>query len=191
MATKASPNKPIAVRYARALLQLANERQQAEAVSSELKGLAQVLDGNPSFAGLIADPGVSQATRHGILERTFSGRVSPVMMNFLGLLNSKGRLGLLRDVIDVYDDLLEEQLGNVEVDVTVAQRLSDAQLATVRERVSTAIGRNAVVHQYVDESIIGGLVLRVQDKLIDTSVRAQLAALKQQMLAARPKAAAV
>src|SRR5918998_669583 len=81
----------------------------------------------------------------------------------LGLVNSKGRLGLLREIIEVYDDLLEEQLGNVEVDVTVAQRLSDEQLEQVRQRVSKAIGRNAVVHQYVDESIIGGLVLRVQD----------------------------
>ena len=188
MATKASPNKPIAVRYARALLQLANERQQAEAISSELKGLAQVMDGNPGFAGLIADPGVSEATRQGIIERTFGGgRVSPVMMNFLGLLNSKGRLGLLRDVIDVYDDLLEEQLGNVEVDVTTAQRLSPDQVEQVRQRVSAALGRNAVVHQYVDEAIIGGLVLRVQDKLIDASVRFQLEQMRRQLLGATPK----
>jgi len=75
----------------------------------------------------------------------------------------------------------------VEVDVTVAQRLSDEQLATVRERVSTAIGRNAVVHQYVDESIIGGLVLRVQDKLIDASVKHQLETIRRQMLQAAAK----
>ena len=109
------------------------------------------------------------------------------MSNFLGLLNSKGRLGLLREIIDEYDDLLEAQLGNVEVDFTVAQKLTPEQLETARQRVSSAIGRNAVIHQYVDESIIGGLVLRVQDKLIDASVRQQLESMKRQLLAAATK----
>jgi F-type H+-transporting ATPase subunit delta len=188
MATKSSPNKPIAVRYARALLQLANQRQEAESIRSELQGLSQVLGASPTFAAIVADPGVSEGTRHTLIQRTFgNGRVSPTMLNFLGLLNSKGRLGLLREIIESYDDLLEEQLGNVEVDVTAAQRLTPEQLEQVRQRVSNALGRNAVVHQYVDEGIIGGLVLRVQDKLIDASVRFQLEQMRRQLLAATPK----
>ena len=188
MASNASPNKPIAVRYARALLQLANQQQDAESIRSELQGLSQVMDASPAFAALVADPGVSEATRHNLIQRTFGGgRVSPTLLNFLGLLNSKGRLGLLREIIEAYDDLLEEQLGNVEVDVTTAQRLSPDQVEQVRQRVSAALGRNAVVHQYVDEAIIGGLVLRVQDKLIDASVRFQLEQMRRQLLAAAPK----
>jgi F-type H+-transporting ATPase subunit delta len=70
------------------------------------------------------------------------------------------------------------------VDVTVAQRLSPDELENVRRRVSQALGKDAVVHQYVDESIIGGLVLRVQDQLIDASVRYQLDAMKQRLLQA-------
>jgi F-type H+-transporting ATPase subunit delta len=185
--TTASHNKPVAARYARALLELANKDGQAEPVREELKGLAEVLNTSAPFAAAIADPGVSEATRHDLLTKAFAGRVSPLMLNFLGLVNSKGRLGLLREIIEAYDDLLEEQLGNVEVDVTVAQRLSGDQLETVRQRVSTAIGRNAVVHQYVDESIIGGLVLRVQDKLIDASVKHQLETIRRQMLQAAAK----
>ena len=106
---------------------------------------------------------------------------------FLRLLNVKGRLGLLRQIDQAFDDLLDEQFGKVEVDVTVAQRLSDDELEQVRQTVGAALKRDAVIHQYVDESIIGGLVLRVQDRLIDSSVRAQLAAIKEQMLAARPR----
>ena len=109
------------------------------------------------------------------------------MMNFLGLLNSKNRLNILSEVIEAYDHLLDEERGIVEVDVTVAQRLTPEQLETVRERVGTALKRNAVVHQYVDESIIGGLVLRVQDKLIDASVRNQLEMMRRQLLQAAPK----
>lgn len=187
MASAASRNAPVVTRYARALLQLANERQQADAVRAELNGLTEVFKASPQLAGLLADPAVSEDSRASLLQRVFSGRLSPTLMNFLGVLNVKGRLGLLPDMIEAYNDLLEEQLGNVEVDVTVAQRLDAGQLDEVRQRVSQALGRTAVVHQYVDESIIGGLVLRVQDKLIDASVRFQLEQMRKRLMAAVPK----
>ena len=187
MASAASRNAPVVARYARALLQLANERKEAEAVRGDLNALAEVFKANPKLAVLLADPAVSEASRGSLLQRVFGGRLSPTLMNFLGVLNAKGRLGLLPDMIEAYDDLLEEQLGNVEVDVTVAQRLDAEQLEQVRQRVSQALGRTAVVHQYVDESIIGGLVLRVQDKLIDASVRFQLDQMRRRLLEAVPK----
>jgi F-type H+-transporting ATPase subunit delta len=117
----------------------------------------------------------------------FRGKVSPLMMNFLGLLNSKRRLGILHGITHAYEDLLDEQLGKIEVDVTVAQRLSPDQLEQVRQRVSQALGKTAVIHQYVDESIIGGLILRVEDRMINASVKYQLEAMRQQLLASRSK----
>ena len=187
MSHAATAATPIANAYARSLLELANEQQQAEAIGEEMRGVRQLLDESPTFADVLANPGVKGSDRLGLLERTFRGRASPLLWNFLGVLNARGRLGLLAQVADTYQDLLDEQLGNVEVDVTVARRLSPEQLDALRQRVSQGLGRNAVVHQYVDESIIGGMVLRVQDRLIDASVRAQLDALRQQLLAARPK----
>ena len=185
---KASHNEALVGRYAKALLQLATKHNQADEVRDELKGLGEILQGSPTFKALIADPAISEGVRQSLLSRVFGGgRVSPVMMNFLGLLNSKNRMNILAEVIDAYQDLLDEQRGVIEVDVTVAHRLTPEQLETVRERVSTALQRNAVVHQYVDESIIGGLVLRVQDKLIDASVRNQLEMMRRQLLQATPK----
>jgi F-type H+-transporting ATPase subunit delta len=183
----ASQNTPLVMRYARALLGLANESEQAEAIRAELRSLREVLDGNPTFATMLSDPGISQEKRATVIHRTFGGRASPTMVNFLGLLNSKGRNGLLREIVDAYEVLMEEQLGNVEVDVTVARQLSDDQLEQVRQRVSKSLARNAIVHQHVDDSIIGGLVLRVQDKLIDASVRHQLEMMRRRLLEAAPK----
>jgi F-type H+-transporting ATPase subunit delta len=182
-----SPNAPVVARYAKALLQLANANKQADAIRAELKSLREILKANPTFKSLLSDPGVSVARRDTLLKQTFTGRSSATVLNFLGLLNSKGRIGLLGEIIDAYEDLLEEQLGNVEVDVTVSQKLTPEQLERARQKVSAALGRNAIVHQYVDESIIGGVVLRVQDKLIDASVRHQLEMMKRQLLAAAPK----
>lgn len=186
MAT-ASRNMPIVLRYARALLQLANQREQAGAVREELRSLREILDGNAAFVLILSDPGVSKARRDALLTRAFAGRASQTLVNFLGLLNSKGRIGLLREMIEAYDDLMESQLGNIEVEVTVAQALSPTELEHVRERVGHALGGNAVIHQSVDEEIIGGLVLRVQDKLIDASVRHQLEMMRRQLLASAPK----
>ena len=119
-----------------------------------------------------------------MLERRIRGRVSPLLSNFLGLLNQKGRLGLLPQIAAAYDDLLDEQFGKVEVDVTVAQPLDASNWSRSASRSSQALGKDAVVHQYVDESIIGGLVLRVQDQLIDASVRYQLQAIRSKLLSA-------
>jgi F-type H+-transporting ATPase subunit delta len=177
----------VATAYARPLLELANEQNQAEAIGQELTGLREVVESNPTFAEFLANPGVGETERTQVLDRVFQGRASPLLMNFLRVLNARGRLGLLVQVSHAYDDLLDELFGKIEVDVTVAQRLSPEELEEVGRRVSQALGKEAVVHQYVDESIIGGLVLRVQDRLIDASVRSQLQSLKKQMMAARPK----
>jgi F-type H+-transporting ATPase subunit delta len=179
-----------ATAYARALLDLAKAQGQEQEIGQELSQIRELLDADPAFEQFLSNPAVGVEARLPVLQKAFEGKVNGLTWNFLRLVNTKGRLSLLRQIAEVYDDLLDEMYGKVEVDVTVAQRLDEAELEEVRRAVSEALKRDAVVHQYVDESIIGGLVLRVQDKLIDTSVRAQLAALKQQMLAARPKVAA-
>jgi F-type H+-transporting ATPase subunit delta len=176
-----------AVQYARALLDLANEKNQAEPIGQEMAELAKVIEGNKSLASFLADPGISAGDRTRLIDKVFKGRVSQLVMNLMGVLNSKGRLGLLHGVAEAYHELLDEQLGNVEVDVTVAHRLDQPALEQVRQRISQALKKNAVVHQYVDEKIIGGIVVRVDDKLIDASVKSQLESMKRQLLAATPR----
>jgi F-type H+-transporting ATPase subunit delta len=176
-----------AVQYAKALLELANEKKQAEAIGQELHEIGEIIAANKTLKAFLSDPGISVADRTDLLNRVFKGKVAPLVMNTMGVLNSKGRLGLLHSVIDAYEELLDEQLGKVEVDVTVATRLDPATLEQVRKRISEALKKDAVVHQYVDEKIIGGMVLRVDDQLIDASVKYQLEAMKRQLLSARPR----
>ncbi len=177
-----------AVAYAKSLLELANESNQAEAINADLEALREATESDASFAQFFRNPSISDADRLAVLTKSLSGvGGSQLLTNFLGVLGQHGRLGILADVAGAYDDLLGEQLGKIEVDVTVAQKLSPDQLEQVRQKVSQALKKDAVVHQYVDESIIGGLILRVQDQLIDASVKNQLRAMREQLLAARPK----
>ncbi len=175
----------LAVTYGQALLELAGDR--AVAIGDELAQLKDVLDANPTFKLYLADPGIGNDERTGALERIFKGKVDGLIWNFIGVLNQKNRLGAIDAMIDAYHDLLEQKLGRVEVDLTVAQPLAEDQLVAAQQKISTALKKEAVVHTYVDESIIGGVVLRVDDKLIDASVRHQLQAIKQQMLSKMPK----
>jgi F-type H+-transporting ATPase subunit delta len=176
---------PLAISYARSLLELAEERQQLQQIEVELKGLGEVIEASPTFRSFLRDPAIGETERADLLKRVFGGKISPLLMDFLSVVNLHSRLGSIEEIAQAYDDLLDERLGKIEVDVTVAQKLSPEDLEEVRRRVGAALKKDAVIHQYVDESIIGGMILRVQDQLIDASVRSQLQAIRQRMLSAR------
>lgn len=177
---------PLATAYARSILDLANERGHAEAVGHELEELTTIIQSDRSFENFLANPAIGEIEHGRVIEKAFRGRVSDLVFNFLRVLNRNRRLGLLQQIANAYADQLEDLLGKIEVDVFVAQRLTRDQLEQVRQSVSAVLKKDAVIHQYVDESIIGGLVIRVEDRLMDASVRAQLRAVRRKLLAARP-----
>lgn len=172
----------LALTYARSLLELADERGEVEPVANDMGALKQVLEENPTFAEFLRDPGIGAEERKAVLDKTFGDDLNQLVKRFLYLLNDRHRLGRLPEVVDAFEYLLDQRLGKVEVDVTVAIKLDDAQLEDVRRRVGEALGKDAVIHQYVDEEIIGGMILRVGDKIIDASVRRQLDAMRERLL---------
>jgi len=184
---KTKHHSTTALIYAQSLLELAEEKGQTDAIGADLSSVAQAIKASPALGIFIVDPSVSSDKRAKLIKHAFDGKISPLLVNFLGVLNAKGRLSILSDVADSFQYLVDELRGKVEVDVTVAHSLTPEQLTKVQQKVSSALGKNAVVNQTVDESIIGGLMLRVEDKLIDASVKYQLEAMKQQFLSARPK----
>jgi len=177
---------PLATAYARSVLELATERNVADAIGQELSQIAELIESDPSVQTFLASPAVGEAHRGQAIAKAFGGRVSELTFNLLQVMSQKGRLGQIRQVASAYADLLQDQKGIIEVDVTVAEKLTDEQLRDVSQKVGAALKREAVVHQYVDPSLIGGLLLRVEDRLFDASVKAQLRAVRRQLLSARP-----
>src|SRR5438045_1795205 len=100
---------PTAVSYAKALLDLA--RDQSAEIGQEIEDVRQIVEGNPTFAAFLADPGISHAERGGVLERVFGGKVSGLMWNFLRVLNEHGRLRLIPEIAGAYHEMLDERLG--------------------------------------------------------------------------------
>jgi F-type H+-transporting ATPase subunit delta len=179
---------PAAASYARAVLEMTDDDRSlnAEAIATDLRGLRELVETNETFRQYLADPSVSAQSRGEVLKRVLGKQVSPVVLRTLGVLNDKHRLPLLPQIANAYDDLLDERLGKVEVDLIVAHKLSPDELRDATARISQSLGREAVVHTYVDDSIIGGMILRVGDKLIDASVKNQLQSIKAKLLAAKP-----
>lgn len=173
--------------YARSLMEIAAETGAEASVGADLATIRQLMIDTPTFGLYLADPAVSADERGGKIKTIFGGRVSPLLLNTIGLMNRQGKLKELPSLCGAYRDLLEQKQGKIEVDVTVATRLTDGELEDVRQRVGTAMKKTAVVRQHVDESIIGGLILKVGDKLIDGSVKSQLNQLKQNLLLSRSK----
>jgi F-type H+-transporting ATPase subunit delta len=182
-----SHHSPIALSYARALLELAREQHTHELIAQDLAALRKAIDADPNFRQFLRDPGISKDERRGVFDRALKPHFHPLVTSFLGVVNQHGRSGLLDEIAAAYQALLDQLQGKVEVEVTVAKKLTKEQLEQVRRRLGEALKRTAIVNQRVDDSIIGGLVLKVEDKLIDASVRSQLQAMKKQMLSKRPR----
>lgn len=170
--------------YAGSLLELAEETGSADSIGAELQSLGQMLKDNPTFNQYFADPGISGEEKGRTVHTAFTGRASPLLLKFLGVLNLKNKLSLLGEIAAAYTALLDEKHGKIEVDVTTARPLDAAGIEEVRQLVNKALNKNAVIHASVDESLIGGLVLKVGDQMIDGSVKTQLQSLQRKLLVA-------
>ena len=160
--------------YAQALFEMAQEQAALDDVADEVDQLGELLRSEPGLRQLMQSPSLGVTERADILERMFSGKVSDVVYRFLQVLNRKGRLPALLGVTQAFADLVSEHQGLVEVDAFVPQRLEANEAQQVSQRIGEILKREVVLHQYVDESLIGGLKLRVGDTLIDGSVATQL-----------------
>lgn len=170
--------------YARSLFELAEAlggRSAIEESADELEAVMELARSDRTFSEFLSSAILPVAKRAGSLRAIFGGRVSDLTLNFLLILNEKGRLARLADIVTGFDLLVQEQFGLVEVDVWTAAPVDEAQLESIKTRLQAALGKAPVLHAYTDESMIGGLKLQVGDQLIDGSVATRLRRLKEQL----------
>lgn len=177
---------PAAVSYAQALLDLAAD--QSDAIGADLQALADAVQQDALLKSFLVDPAIAPAQRWQALSKALGGQFPKLLMNFLGVVNEKKRFALLEQIALAYGQLLDKKKGRVRVEATLAKAMSDEEFKDVQQRISRGLNAEAIVEQKVDESIIGGLVLRMQGKIVDGSVRAQIEAMRKQLLSVRPAA---
>lgn len=160
--------------YSKAMLDLAEQQGQADSLLEELQGLVEYLDRNPELERFLASPLVDDEDRARVLEKAFRGKTSDLLLDSLQVVNRKGRLSLLRGIVEGYRTGHRKLRGLVEARVRTAVPLSDALRARVRESVARHTGHQPVLIEKVDPALIGGIVIEVGDEKIDGSVSNKL-----------------
>ena len=136
------------------------------------------------IGALMQEARISAADKMGLAEKALAG-VDPLVLNLARLLVHRSRTALADQIAEAFQELMDAKRGIAHALVTTAVSLSDDETRAVAEKLSEISGQQVVVETQVDERIIGGLVVRIGDKLIDGSTRSQLIALKRRLREAR------
>lgn len=169
--------------YAKALLGAAERAGQTDAVVAELDAVVtDVLDAFPKFESLLSSGMLTPAEAEGVLDRTFGKRLSPLLMNFLKVLATRGRIDCLRAIRQAALDQLDQMRGRARVTVSTATPLPAETLSKLGTRLRGMLALEPVLEPKVDPDLIGGVLLRVGDTVYDGSVATRLAQVREQMI---------
>jgi len=163
--------------YAESLYSLAEQaggREQVEDTLGSLEGILELARGDAKFNEFLASRLLTAEKRAASLKNMLDGKVDDLVMRFILVLNNKNRLSHLPAIHAAFDAMAQEKFGRVEIDVITAQPLDAAELASVRDRLSSTLGKDVIARPSVDPSIIGGVRFRIGDQLIDASVATRL-----------------
>jgi len=178
----ASISNGIAARYASAVFGLAKETKKVQAVEADLDALEAAIKDSPDFTALISSPVYTRAQQAGAIAAIAKKMgLSPVMTNTVALMATKRRLFVLPQLMAALRAAIAEDKGEVTAEVTSAKALTTAQADKLAKVLAANVGKTVIINATVDESLIGGLVVNVGSKMIDTSIRSKLNSLQNSM----------
>ncbi len=182
MAEPASISLGIAQRYATALFELARDAGKLADVETDIAALAQALEGSTDFHALISSPIYSRTQQAGAIAAIASAMgLGDMVANTLQLMAQKRRLFVLPQMIEAMRDLIADEKGEVTAEVTSARKLTKAQITKLTAALKKSVGKTVNINSTVDESLIGGLVVKVGSKMIDSSIASKLSNLQNAM----------
>lgn len=175
---------PVARRYAGALVSLASEQDCLEAVSRTLEGFGVIVAASPELQTALSNPGFARDELHGVVAALAERLDAPtIARNFLFLLVDNKRMAAYPDILSAFRDRYDELVGRVRAQVTSAAPLDAATLQALEAHVRTLTGRETVlVDSKVDPELLGGIITRVGDLVLDGSVRTQLTELRTRLM---------
>jgi F-type H+-transporting ATPase subunit delta len=175
----------LATVYARSLFELAESaggRDTAESTLGELQDILELARADARFGEFLSSLVVPVIKRDASLKAIFDGKASDLTVRFLRLLNRKGRLSHLPAITAAFDGIVQDAFGRVEVDVFTAAALDDSEKQTIKDKVGKKLGKDIVLHCYVEPAMLGGVKLKIGDQLIDDSLATQLRRVRDKLV---------
>ena len=175
--------KLVSQTYGEALFEVAMEEQKTDIFLEEALVFLTTLEQNPELDKLMKHPKISKLEKEQVMDNVFKNQVSDEMLGFVKLVVKKERYNELPKIFRYLVDRIKEEKKIGIAYVTTAVELSDAKKENVENRLlQTTQYKTMEMHYAVDESLIGGMVIRIKDRVVDSSVRTKLEEMKKQLL---------
>ena len=171
----------IARRYAGAIFEIALKQNTLDRSLDDVQGIAQVF-AHRTLSYLLREPKVSVQRKETALRENLASRVLPTSLNLALLIVQRGLVEIMPNLAKEFENLVLEHRNQAIAEVTTATQIDDAQGAVVRQALEERTGKTIKLQTRVDPSILGGVIARVGDQIIDSSVRNRLHVLQQQLL---------
>ena len=174
-----SPVSGVAERYAASFFELAVSENKLDDAERGIDAVSAVLDDSSEFGALVSSPVYSSDEQRSVLATLSERAALPTLVsNFLGVIASNRRLFALPQIIRSFRTKVSESRGEVTAYITVPRALSDAQTESVRSSLGSSLGKDVSLIVRVDSSLLGGMIVQVGSRQIDTSLRSRLSSIK-------------
>jgi len=174
----------VAIRYAKALFQLADEQGVTNAVQSDLTALRALIDATPELRGFLANAAMTHTEQRTIVDALFLGRATKLVHQAIAFLIARRRLPLLADVCAAFQDLFLEARQILPARVMSAFPMPAGQIDALRQKLATKYQKQIELTAGTDATLIGGFIVRVKDHVHDCSIKGQLDMLRATLVRA-------
>ncbi len=164
--------------YSEALFEVAVEMDRLEEINKELKFVSDIFQEHPMFFKIFVTPRICKEERKKTIEDVFASNVSEQVLNFLRILIDKRREMIIHDIYHTFSEMADERLGIVNAVVESAVELDDKEKERLREKINKMTGNTVRLECVVHPEILGGIIVKMGDKVIDGSVKSKLEGLK-------------
>ncbi|TGA99766.1 F0F1 ATP synthase subunit delta [Sporolactobacillus shoreae] len=171
----------VANRYAKALFEVAEERNAIDSIETQLSLVTKALDENEDLSRVLMHPQVSAENKKALVGKLFEETAGLEVLNLLRLLIDRKRESIIDDVLEAYTHMADVTRGILDVTVTTAVPLDEDEKQDLAERLGEVLGKQLRMHVKVKEDIIGGILLRIGDRLYDGTLAGKLAGFKQEI----------
>lgn len=175
----------IANRYAQGLFNLAKEKSLVEDILKDCEGILTIYKGNESLQAFLENPKVTKAQKQEIFEKGIKESINQFTYDFIMLLIDKGRIAQLKNSLNQFITLSNIAKGLLDVQVTSASELSPEQKESLKSQLEKATGKTIEIENIIDPLIIGGLIIKIGNNVIDGSLRNQINKIRESLLKAQ------
>lgn len=169
----------VAKRYAKALFELAQSNNAIADVEKQLKIVVEALSEDAEIRKFLALPNVEDSKKLAIVKGALSDKVSVIVLNTVELLIARGRQGALADIYEAYTKVAGEALGQAHATIYTAKSLTAEEMAKVAAQFGALAGKRIIAHQIIEPALLGGVQVRIGDRLYDGSLSGKLARLEK------------